>query len=60
MGYYSNEDEPLNEKGIAQAIELSDKLKNIDYDIVYCSPLERARQTVEIINKADKMVLYNV
>lgn len=43
-------DEPLNEKGKEQAIETRDKLKDIDIDLIICSPLLRARQTAEIIN----------
>ena len=44
-------DEPLNENGINQATKTRDKLLNSDIDLIICSPLVRARQTAEIINK---------
>ena len=39
----------LNETGINQAKEISDKLKNINFDIVFSSPLKRAYKTAQII-----------
>lgn len=42
-------DIPLNEKGIEQAHITKEKLKDINIDIVFCSPLKRARKTAEII-----------
>ena len=44
-------DTPLNQKGIEQAYELHEKLKNIQFDIVFSSPLQRACKTAEIICK---------
>ncbi len=44
-------DIPLNENGIAQAEQTKNNLKNIDFDIILCSPLARARQTAQTINK---------
>jgi broad specificity phosphatase PhoE len=41
----------LNEKGIAQAKELAEELKDINFDVIISSPLKRAYQTAEIINK---------
>ena len=41
----------LNETGIKQASETKKELKNLKYDIVVCSPMNRARQTAEIINQ---------
>lgn len=41
----------INTKGVEQANKLEEKLKNIDIDIVICSPLPRAKQTAEIIVK---------
>lgn len=43
-------DIPLNENGIQQAIEIKNKLKDLDIDIIFSSPLLRAKQTTEIIN----------
>lgn len=39
---------PLNEYGIEQAKSLKEKLKNINFDLVFSSPQERAIQTAEI------------
>ena len=39
----------LNQKGIAQAKKQAEKLKNIEFDICFCSPQKRAIQTGEII-----------
>ena len=44
-------DEPLNDKGKEQAIETRNNLKETDIDLIICSPLQRAKQTAEIINK---------
>ena len=44
-------DEPLNETGINQAHETKEKLKDIDIDLIICSPLKRAKMTAEIINE---------
>ena len=41
----------LNENGLKQAHELAFKSKNIHFDLIFCSPLLRAKQTCEIINK---------
>lgn len=43
-------DEPLNETGLKQAEETRDNLMNTKIDIILCSPLQRAKQTAEIIN----------
>src|SRR5690606_40156857 len=45
-------DIPLNEKGIQQARECRDFLKNSEWDVIITSPLKRAKQTAEIINEA--------
>lgn len=47
-----NVDIPLSEDGIIHAEKMAEKLKNQKIDIAFCSPLERARQTFEIINKS--------
>lgn len=44
-------DEPLNELGMLQAIEVATKLKNEKIDVIYSSPLKRAYTTAEAVNK---------
>ncbi len=56
-GIYSNVDEDLNETGIKQALTLKDNIADIDYDIIYCSPLMRAKHTAEIINTQNKQII---
>ena len=41
-------DIPLNETGIHQAEALREKLRSYDFNICYCSPLQRAAKTAEI------------
>ena len=38
---------PLNENGVNQAKEIAKELKEIKFDVCYCSPLLRARQTLK-------------
>ena len=56
-GIYSNVDEDLNETGITQALTLKEKVNNIDYDVIYSSPLIRAKHTAEIINTKQKQII---
>lgn len=44
-------DIPLNEEGIRQAEEAGEKYKDLNFDICFCSPLIRAKQTAEIVLK---------
>ena len=46
-------DVPLNEKGIEEAYEVKEKLKDIKFDKVYSSPLKRAYETARIITNED-------
>ena len=41
----------LNELGVEEAYNTSKLLEKIDFDLIICSPLIRARQTADIINK---------
>lgn len=41
----------LNGKGMEQAEETREVLKNEKIDLIICSPLKRAKQTADIINK---------
>lgn len=54
---YNYRDEDLNQNGIEQAKNLKEKIKNINYDIVYSSPLLRAKHTAEIININNKRII---
>ena len=42
-------DDPLSEKGLAQAAELAEKMKDIEIDMIFASPLSRARQTAQAV-----------
>lgn len=44
-------DIPLNKIGVLQAEECRDLLKSSKWDVIITSPLKRAKQTAEIINK---------
>ena len=47
-GHY---DIPLNEEGLKQAKQAGINAKDIEIDLIYCSPLIRAKQTCNEINK---------
>lgn len=49
----------LNENGIEQAKTTRDTLKNIDFDLVICSPLSRTKHTMEIININHTEVIFD-
>ena len=42
-------DIPLNEEGIQMAEQAKEKYKDVNFDICYCSPLVRPKQTAEIV-----------
>lgn len=42
-------DIPLNEEGRNSAKTLGEKLKNVDFDLIYSSPLSRAYETASLI-----------
>ena len=42
-------DAPLTEQGVAQAEAAVESVKQLNPDIIYCSPLKRARKTAEIV-----------
>lgn len=44
-------DGPLTDLGSQQATMLADDLKDIEFDVIISSPLQRAYQTAEIVNK---------
>lgn len=52
---YNTTDEDLTDYGVSQALELSEKIKNKQFDIIISSPLIRAKHTAEIIAKNRKI-----
>jgi broad specificity phosphatase PhoE len=52
-----NADSPLTEKGERQAQETSEKLKYINFDLVFSSDLLRAKRTAEIIALEHKLAV---
>lgn len=55
---HTHPDEDLTELGIKQAEELKEKIKDINFDIIYVSPYLRARHTANIINTNNiKMII---
>ena len=40
---------PLNEKGREMARHARDEYKDVHFDVCYCSPLDRARETADIL-----------
>ena len=57
--YFGKLNPPLNDLGISQAYQAKEKLLDIDYDIIYSSPLKRAKQTAEICNYLDKEIIFD-
>lgn len=53
-------DEPLNQKGIEQANITKDRVKDISFDLIICSPLLRAKQTAKIISQSKNVeIIYD-
>jgi len=51
-------DELLNTRGVEQVNKLADSINEGDFDVIFTSPLKRARQTAEIIaNKINAPIL---
>ena len=47
--YQGGKDIPLSNSGIEQARQLARRLSRVKFDLVYSSPLRRARQTAELL-----------
>ena len=58
-GVYNVLEEDLNDNGIEQAQNLGEKIRDLDYDIIFCSPLKRTRHTAQIINHNNKEIIYD-
>lgn len=46
----ATEDEPLNEIGIRQAIKVGEEIRKLNIDKIYCSPIERAKDTLKLFD----------
>lgn len=57
--YNCRYDESINETGIEQAKEAGEELKNLDIDLIICSPLKRAKQTMSLANVNNVPVIYD-
>lgn len=55
--YAGQQDIPLNENGIEQAKQTALELKDVDFDVCFCSPLIRAKQTCDEILKFHKTLI---
>ncbi|MGV9001805.1 MAG: histidine phosphatase family protein [Candidatus Saccharimonadaceae bacterium] len=53
----SGTEDGLNELGVQQVNELAEELKEIQFDAIISSPLERCRQTADIINKYHNLTI---
>ena len=51
-------DIPLNEEGRNMARKAADIYKDINFDVCYCSPLKRAKETAEILLEGRNIPLY--
>jgi glycerol-3-phosphate cytidylyltransferase len=51
-------DIPLNFTGEKQAIDAAEKIKDIHFDLCYCSPLKRARSTAARLLRNKKIKIY--
>jgi broad specificity phosphatase PhoE len=56
--YQGQDDPPLNAKGLAQARELADALRDVPLDVLVSSPLRRAYRTAEILAEALELPLF--
>lgn len=52
-----NMDTILDEKGKKQALELGEKLENLDIDLIFCSPKKRTFETAIIAYPESKIIL---
>lgn len=49
----------LNDTGIKQAISKRDEIGNLNIDFIFCSPLERTKQTCMYANQNNISVIYD-
>lgn len=46
----ANISESLNKNGVNQATNVGKKLRELDLDVIYCSPIERVKHTLELFD----------
>lgn len=56
---YNRRDDDLTKLGIEQAKELREKIKDIKFDIIICSPISRAMHTANIINNNKNRIIFD-
>ena len=59
LNQYNTNDEDLTDIGIEQALELKKKIKDKDFDIIFSSPLIRAKHTAQIITDDKKDIVFD-
>lgn len=52
-------DEDINQTGVEQAILARDAVRNLDLDLIICSPLKRTRHTMELVNVNHVPVIFD-
>lgn len=57
--YNCRYDEDINETGVEQAKNAINTIKNLDIDLIICSPLTRTRHTSKIINVNNIPTIYD-
>mgnify|MGYP003305653076 CR=1 FL=1 len=57
--YNCRYDEDINEEGIKQATEASKQVRNLDIDLIVCSPMKRTKHTMELVNVNNIPVIYD-
>jgi probable phosphoglycerate mutase len=58
MPGFKEENAPLNSTGIEQAKRTAQELKDTRIDVIFCSSLQRARQTADIINEFHNVSIF--
>jgi len=51
-------DVPLNDEGREQAMRAKEEYRDVHFDVCYCSPLRRARETAEILLQGRDVPIY--
>ena len=57
--YNGRYDEDINKDGIKQATEASKIVKNLNIDLIICSPMKRTKHTMELVNVNNICVIYD-